>query len=128
MKARLLAHYLPQFHPIPENNDWWGTGFTEWTNVAKAKPLFPGHVQPMVPADLGFYDLRLPELREQQASLAHNYGIEGFVYWHYWFGGGKRLLERPFQEVVKSKAPDFPFCLAWANQSWTGVWHSCLDR
>ena len=96
--------------------------------MAKAKPIFPGHIQPKVPADLGFYDLRLPELREQQASLARNYGIEGFVYWHYWFGGGKRLLERPFQEVVKSKAPDFPFCLAWANQSWTGVWHGCPDR
>lgn len=128
VKARLLALYLPQYHPIPENDKWWGAGFTEWTNVAKAKPLFPGHRQPNIPADLGFYDLRLPELREQQASLAKEYGIEGFVYWHYWFGGGKRLLERPFAEVVDSKSPDFPFCLAWANQTWSGVWHGCPNR
>ena len=123
-----MAHYLPQYHPIPENSEWWGPGFTEWTNVAKAKPLFPGHIQPNIPADLGFYDLRLPELREQQACLAQSHGIEGFVYWHYWFGAGKRLLERPFKEVVKSKSPDFPFCLAWANQSWSGVWHGCPNR
>lgn len=96
--------------------------------MAKAKPLFPGHRQPNIPADLGFYDLRLPELREQQAALAKKYGIEGFVYWHYWFGGGKRLLERPFSEVVESKSPDFPFCLAWANQTWSGVWHGCPDQ
>ena len=128
MKARLFAHYLPQFHPIRENNEWWGPGFTEWTNVAKAKPLFSGHVQPKVPADLGFYDLRLPEVREQQASLAQKYGIEGFIYWHYWFGDGKRLLERPFSEVVSSGRPDFPFCLAWANVSWSGIWHGCPDR
>lgn len=117
-KARIIALYLPQFHPIPENDRWWGPGFTEWTNVAKARPLFKGHVQPKLPADLGFYDLRLPETREAQARLAREAGIEGFCYYHYWFGG-KQLLERPFNEVVTSGKPDFPFCLCWANHSWS---------
>ena len=121
--ARLFAFYLPQFHPIPQNDQWWGPGFTEWTNVAKARPLYPGHVQPRLPADLGFYDLRLPETREAQAELARACGVEGFCYWHYWFGGGRRILERPFQEVLDSGRPNFPFSLAWANQSWTGIWH-----
>ncbi len=116
--ARFIALYLPQYHPIPENDEWWGKGFTEWTNVAMAKPLFPGHKQPHIPADLGFYDLRLPIIREQQAELARQAGIEGFCYYHYWFGNGKQLLERPFNEVLKSGKPDFPFCLAWANHSW----------
>jgi len=127
-KARLIALYLPQFHPIPENDEWWGQGFTEWTNSAKAKPLFIGHQQPNIPADLGFYDLRLAESRKSQAEMAKAYGIEGFCYWHYWFGGGKRLLERPFNEVLASGEPDFPFCLAWANHTWSGVWHGCPDR
>lgn len=121
-KVRALAFYLPQFHPIPENDEWWGKGFTEWTNVAKAKPLFPGHYQPHIPADLGFYDLRVPETREAQAQMAREYGLEGFIYWHYWFGNGKRLLERPFNEVLSSGKPDFPFALAWANESWKGFW------
>lgn len=125
---KILAFYLPQFHPIPENDAWWGKGFTEWTNTRKARPLFPGHYQPHLPSDLGFYDLRNKEVRQAQAMLAKESGIGGFIYWHYWFGHGKQLLERPFNEVLQSNQPDFPFCLAWANQSWTGIWHGLKDK
>lgn len=116
-KPRLIAFYLPQFYPTKENDEWWQKGFTEWTNVGNAKPLFHGHYQPRVPADLGYYDLRVPEVREEQAQLAREAGIEGFCYWHYWFAG-RRLLDRVFNEVIERGKPDFPFCLCWANHSW----------
>lgn len=119
MNARVIALYLPQFHPTETNDKYWGKGFTEWINVAKAKPLFRGHYEPRIPADLGFYDLRLPEVREAQAELAREAGVEGFCYWHYWFGNGLETLEKPLDAVVASGKPDFPFCVGWANHSWT---------
>lgn len=117
-KPLVLAYYLPQFHPFQENEEWWGKGFTEWTNVGKAKPLFKGHIQPKVPTDLGYYDLRLPVVRVQQAELAREAGVGGFCYWHYWFAPGKQLMNTIIDEVASTGKPDFPFCLGWANESW----------
>lgn len=115
---KIIAFYLPQFHPTKENSEWYGPGFTEWTNVARTKPLYRGHVQPKIPADLGFYDLRLPDTRKEQAELAKQAGVSAFCYYHYWFGNGKKMLERPLEEVVRMGEPDFPFCICWANHSW----------
>lgn len=118
-KARVIAFYLPQFHPIEVNDKYWGNGFTEWTNVAKAKPIYKGHYQPQIPADLGFYDLRLPEVREAQAEMARAAGVEGFCYWYYRFDKDTRVLEMPIQEIMRLHKPDFPFCIGWANHDWS---------
>jgi hypothetical protein len=124
---KFLAYYLPQYHPIPENDEWWGIGFTEWTNVAKAKPLFKGHYQPILPADLGFYDLRIPEIQEKQSEIAQEYGIDGFIYYQYYFGNGKMLLEKPAEAMLKNPKITIPFCFCWANETWKGIWHG-LDN
>lgn len=122
IEPKIIAFHLPQFYPIAENNEWWGPGFTEWHNVAKARPLFRKHHQPNLPGELGFYDMRLAQTRQDQADLAREHGVYGFCYWHYWFGG-RRLLEQPTEALLAAGVPDLPFCLGWANETWTGIWH-----
>lgn len=127
-QPKIIAFHLPQFFPTPENDAWWEPGFTEWTNVAKARPLFPGHLQPNLPGESSFYDLRLYEARKKQAELALDAGVYGFCYWHYWFGRGRRLLSEPVDRMLVDGQPDLPFMLGWANQTWTGIWHGAGNR
>lgn len=119
---KIIAHYLPQYHAIPENNKWWGEGYTEWTAVKRAKPLFSGHYQPRKPLHNNYYNLENLEVMEWQADLAKNFGVYGFCFYHYWFNG-KLLLEKPAEKMLKSKRPDLPFCFSWANEPWTRTWY-----
>lgn len=129
MENKIIAFYLPQFHPIAENEKWWGKGFTEWTNVGNAKPLFPGHYQPRVPKDLGYYDLRVKDIAEAQSRMALDAGISGFMYWHYWFGNGRKIMEMPITNMLNNKNIKIPFSLCWANHSWYAKnWNAGASR
>lgn len=128
-KIKFLAYYLPQYHPIQENDEWWGKGFTEWTNVKKALPVYKGHKQPIIPGELGYYDLlKDVDVQKKQADLAKQYGIDGFIYYQYWFGGGKMLLEKPAEKMLADKSIDLPFCFCWANETWSGIWHGAENK
>jgi lipopolysaccharide biosynthesis protein len=122
-KVKYIAFYLPQFHPIPENDKWWGEGFTEWTNVKNAKPLYRGHQQPVVPGKLGYYNLLEGDIQQEQSKMALEYGISAFCYYHYWMGGGNMLLEKPAERMLKDKIITIPFCFCWANEDWTRSWY-----
>lgn len=125
---RIFSYYLPQFHQIPENDAWWGEGFTEWINVKKAKPLYRGHQQPLIPGDLGYYNLETTDTMKKQVNLAKDHGIDGFVFYHYWFGNGKTLLEKPILNFLNDSSIDIQFCICWANESWKGTWHGAKGR
>lgn len=128
-KIKFLAYYLPQYHQIPENDEWWGEGFTEWTNVKRAQPLFRGHQQPILPGELGYYDLlETKDIQRRQADLAKTYGIDGLIYYQYWFDRNKMLLEKPAEKMLADKSVDMPFCFCWANETWKGIWHGLGDE